>query len=136
MRPRNIRKHHVEDLSNEVVDTYLVAGEEVRDWISPALCLGGHDRVYKWIPKGEIWIEDHMGHRETDTIAFHELRERALMLTGMTYNQAHKIAEAEENKLRHAPLYKLESAIKRALLANWEITVRGSSKRRKRARCK
>jgi hypothetical protein len=129
MRERNIRKHLVGDLSNEVVTTYLVSGEEVRDWINPALCLGGHDRVYKWIPKGEVWIEDHMSHRETDTIAYHELRERSLMLTGLTYNQAHKIAESEEQKLRHSSSAKLDSAVRRALAANV-----ANSLRKRRAR--
>jgi hypothetical protein len=71
---------------------------------------GGHDKVYGFIPEGEIWIEEDLNPKERDFVFLHELHERNLMSKGMDYDSAHKSSSKIEYKCRKNPK-KLKSAI-------------------------
>lgn len=84
---------------NGHLSIWRVKGEVVRDKYRDSFTLGGHGRVYPWMPKNEIWIEQ--GADPFD--AYHELREWNAMGTGMKYPPAHHIATIEEHDLRRNP---------------------------------
>ncbi|MBI4098778.1 MAG: hypothetical protein HY437_01970 [Candidatus Magasanikbacteria bacterium] len=73
-----------------------VDGAVVRKYIDPYFFLGGHDLVYAYIPKNEIWIDALNSAKDTVFTLIHELHERALMARGMDYASAHDYALAEE----------------------------------------
>ena len=56
---------------------------------------GGHEHVYEYIPRGEVWIDDDIHEDERGYVVFHELHERNRMADGMDYDTAH----AESSKL-------------------------------------
>lgn len=66
-----------------------VRGEIVRQYLDPAFIFGGHGLIYDYIPKDELWIDLAQDRREIPFTVLHELRERALMARGMSYNEAH-----------------------------------------------
>lgn len=73
-----------------------VEGSIVRKYIDPKFVLGGHDLVYNYIPKDEIWIDSRQGNKEIKYTLLHEIHERNLMKKGMDYNSAHDFALAAE----------------------------------------
>jgi len=74
----------------------FVDGSIVRRWLDPEFVLGGHDLVYDYIPKGEVWAEAGVNRKEYRYIAGHEVFERKLMAEGMDYDTAHDQAEGKE----------------------------------------
>jgi len=82
----------------EGVKVYLVNGGYVRrkhvDFTE-----GGHDLVYSYIPKNEIWL-DNDNYDEKPYILMHELTEREAMKRGLRYSQAHLVANVSETLLR------------------------------------
>jgi len=88
---------------------YLVATTPTKriyvDWTE-----GGHDVVYNFIPKNEVWISDNLPPLELLLTQIHELRERRrmieLMRGGMkqadAYDKAHDESLAVEDKYRKA----------------------------------
>jgi hypothetical protein len=79
---------------------FVVDGKTVRDKMDVSFGLGGHDKVYKYIPQDEIWLENV---KDKDNILIHELIERMMMKGGMTYNKAHRLATIEEEYFREHP---------------------------------
>jgi predicted double-glycine peptidase len=79
-----------------------VRGEIVRRYIDPCFIFGGHDLVYPYVPKNEVWIDVRQDPREIPYTLFHELHERALMAKGWSYADAHKSATVAELKRRKA----------------------------------
>ena len=80
---------------------WIVDGKKVRDIFNIDFVEGGHDLVYNFIPKGEIWI-DNVNY-ESDNFCFilaHEEYERKLMADGMEYHNAHSLASKHEHELR------------------------------------
>lgn len=78
-----------------------VDGSVVRRHIDPDFVLGGHDLVYNYIPKNEVWIDGKMILREQPIILAHELEERKRMgEDGLIYEVAHEFATALERVLR------------------------------------
>ncbi len=83
------------------IKVFRVNGSLVR-----SLCdsdfLSGHDLVYGYIPKNEIWIDDDF----TDTIdkvaiLIHEIIERTIMdFTKADYEKSHTCADSVENIIR------------------------------------
>ncbi|MDD4878624.1 MAG: hypothetical protein PHO02_06350 [Candidatus Nanoarchaeia archaeon] len=73
-----------------------VEGCAVRNYIDPKFVLGGHDLVYDYIPKNEVWIDSCQGKKEAKYTIIHEIYERNLMKKGMDYNSAHDFALAAE----------------------------------------
>lgn len=85
---------------SDVVSVWLVNGTLVRDIYLVAYGEGGHDLVYPFIPKNEIWIESSLPPHERKFIVLHELHERYLMQEGSDYEHAHQGATIVEAKFR------------------------------------
>ncbi|MBN2042768.1 MAG: hypothetical protein JW754_03100 [Candidatus Aenigmarchaeota archaeon] len=85
------------------VSVWLVDGELVRSLFYLDYGGGGHDRVYHFIPRNEIWIDDDIPINERKFIILHELHERNLMSRGMNYAAGHKSATEKEDHYRHYP---------------------------------
>jgi len=81
---------------------YLVDGRLVRERLDPNFCFGGHHLVYKYIPRGEVWLDDAVDAAELRFIAVHELFELELMRAGKDYTDSHDFANAAEKEARRA----------------------------------
>lgn len=86
----------------ENVKVWLVDGELIRDIFDLNFSDGGHDLIYPYIPKNEIWIDNTTNEEEIKHILLHESHERMLLKSGMKYIEAHKLATREEYKSRNA----------------------------------
>ena len=67
------------------INVWIVDGKYVRDYLYTDFTQGGHDKVYSFIPKNEIWIEDVLSAKEKKFVILHEIRERNLMRYGWPY---------------------------------------------------
>ncbi|MCX6570159.1 MAG: hypothetical protein NT006_01835 [Candidatus Aminicenantes bacterium] len=65
--------------------------------------LGGHDQVYHFVPKNEVWLDDDLGPGELRFVLLHELHERHLMTLGWPYVKAHRSASRIEYHCRAHP---------------------------------
>ena len=97
-----IHEDHLKEYEGEVA-IWLVDGFLVRDFFLVEYAEGGHDRVYPFIPDGEIWIERVLSEDEQKFIILHELHERYLMGQGKSYLHAHKGATIIEDHFRDHP---------------------------------
>lgn len=79
---------------------YLVNGAMVRKNLDPFFALGGHWRVYKYVPKNEVWIDNALLTKEIKYVLIHELFELKLMGRGKVYDTAHDWANAAEKEAR------------------------------------
>lgn len=87
--------------SREGLSIWYVNGKVVRETIDPEFVFGGHEFVYSYIPRGELWIDSLADPKEIPFVIFHELRERQLMgKEGKSYDTAHDFASAAEKDLR------------------------------------
>lgn len=77
-----------------------VDGASVRQNFDPYFLLGGHDEVYSYIPKNEIWIEAAIDLKEVKYILTHVVEERERMAAGMSHENAHDFALALQRMLR------------------------------------
>ena len=105
-REEALKKIHVRKLDeywNDYVTVWLVDGEIVRGLYRLEYACGGHDLVYDFIPKGEVWIEEVLEPEERKIILLHELHERILMSHGKDYLHAHHGATIVESHYRHHP---------------------------------
>lgn len=98
-----IRKEKIHEYSSDDIHVYLVYGEYVRDIYLVGYSEGGHDLVYSFIPRGEVWIEEVLHPSERKFIILHELHERYLMSEGKDYPHAHKGATIIEDHFRENP---------------------------------
>jgi hypothetical protein len=103
-----LRKEHIDTVWKELdipVKIYLVDGEAVRcDHIE--FTMGGHGYVYDYIPKNEIWIDENLKDKSDDMEATikHEMFEvRKMRDEGLTYEEAHELANAMEKEVRNEP---------------------------------
>lgn len=87
-------------LKKGTLKIFLVDGEFIRQQIDPSFCFGGHYKIYKYIPKNELWLDDCVEAKEIPYILVHELKELDLMKLGMSYNNAHDYANATEKETR------------------------------------
>jgi hypothetical protein len=85
------------------VKIWIVDGKFARDLFSVDFEKGGHDLVYSFIPKNEVWIDDDVSQKEIRFILIHELHERKLMSKGMEYFPAHRNANKVEFHCRKNP---------------------------------
>lgn len=80
------------------LDVYLVSGPWVRGNLSPKFWAGGHDIVYDWIPKNEVWIDGRITPKNWPYILLHELTERDIMdQWGWAYDPSHRVATKTED---------------------------------------
>ncbi|MBL7059359.1 hypothetical protein ISS08_02820 [Candidatus Pacearchaeota archaeon] len=99
----DINKIHKQLLgeTNEKIFVWLVDGRLVRSVFDLNFTEGGHDFVYNYVPKNEVWIDDDIFTDERQFILIHELFERSLMEKGKKYQDAHKKASKLEWTTRH-----------------------------------
>lgn len=102
---------------SDSVRIWLVDGNLVRSFFLLDYCEGGHDKVYRFIPKNEIWIEQAISPKERRFIILHELHERYLMCQGKSYKNAHIGATEIEDYYRDYP-EKIEERIKEEIKKN------------------
>lgn len=100
------------------VKIWLVDGSLVRSLFLLDYCEGGHDKVYSFIPKNEIWIEQALSPAERKFIILHELHERYLMSQGKSYKNGHIGATEIEDFYRENPNENLNERIKEEIKKN------------------
>lgn len=94
--PKELYKALLDDYSSDTVQVWVVNGHLVRDKYDVEFTEGGHDKRYKYIPEGEVWIDDDLEPHNRGYVVKHELHERQLMSSGVPYEQAHKEASRRE----------------------------------------
>ncbi|MFH1503410.1 MAG: hypothetical protein ABIE36_02020 [Candidatus Diapherotrites archaeon] len=82
---------------------WIVDGRLVRDLFFIDFTEGGHDKVYSFIPQGEIWLDDDLTLREIKFVLLHEVHERNLMSSGEDYASAHESSSKIEYFCRKNP---------------------------------
>lgn len=95
---RNVYKKLIQDIGD--VKVWLVDGKAVRNGYNKDFVQGGHCKVYRFIPKDEIWIDDDLSEQERKPVILHEYNELCLMRRGMPYNKAHLRSNIKENRFR------------------------------------
>lgn len=115
-----IHKKLLKEYSNNKIKMWIVNEELVRNLFFTEFTEGGHDKVYSFVPKGEIWIDDDLNSKERKFVILHELHERNLMAKGWNYDTgkhaAHWSASAIEHFCRRYPQFidaKIEAELKK-----------------------
>ncbi len=85
------------------VEVWIVNGRLVRSVFDIDYTEGGHDHVYEFVPKGEVWIDDDLVEAERPFVLLHELHERNKMAKGWPYSRAHVDSSKLEYRCRHHP---------------------------------
>lgn len=78
----------------------LVDGTHVRDHHDSDFSQGGNGYRYRFVPRGEIWVDAQISELEWPLIAFHECTEAELMRRGWSYDRAHDRAKRLEDAVR------------------------------------
>lgn len=106
------------------IKVWIVNGKTVRDLFEVQFTEGGHEKVYSFIPKDEVWIDDDLNRREIKAVLLHEMHERKLMMEGgeyirydITAHDAHKDSSRIEYYYRRNPK-ELDKKLKEAIDAN------------------
>lgn len=92
-----VREKRKEGLMIQYID-----GAKVRRFLDPWFVMGGHDKVYAYIPPDTVWLESKMDERDIPHVLKHELLERNLMAKGKSYDNAHGWATAAEKESRRS----------------------------------
>lgn len=100
---KKIHKTFMKRVSSEKCKVWLVKGELVRALFYTDFTQGGHEFVYEFVPKGEVWIDDDLYKKEIPFVLIHELHERALMSKGVKYDPAHAKSNILEYSCRNNP---------------------------------
>lgn len=107
---KNSKNEIIDEVHKKILKNYskkikvwVVNGELVRDLFFIDFTEGGHDIVYNFVPKNEVWIDDDLPPRERKFVLLHEICERNLMLKGKDYNSAHLVASSKEHYCRLHP---------------------------------
>jgi len=99
-------------------EVWLVKGKDVRaqhiEFVE-----GGHDLVYDWLPKHEVWIDNALSTEEYTPVIIHELYERELMKKGIPYSKAHKRANLVELRGRRKPNTQTKTLVRHGLKPYW-----------------
>lgn len=82
------------------LEVVLVDGTHVRDHYDSDFSQGGNGYRYRFIPRGEIWVDEQISREEWSLIAFHECTEAELMRGGASYDRAHAQAKRLEDDAR------------------------------------
>lgn len=98
----NIHKRLLKKYSG-AVKVWVVKGELVRSLYFIDFTEGGHDQVYHFVPRNEVWLDDDLGPGELRFVLLHELHERHLMTLGWPYVKAHRSASRIEYHCRAHP---------------------------------
>lgn len=114
---RLVHKKKLVSYSSPGTEVWIVSGEAVRDLFFIDFTCGGHEYVYTFVPKGEVWLDDDLHPKERKLVLLHELHERRLMREGWIYPKAHHEASKIEFFCRHFPK-QLEKHLKQEKLLN------------------
>jgi len=104
-KKQKINKIHKKLLKNYKgkIKIWIVRGDLVRSIFFIDFTEGGHDKVYGFVPKNEIWLDDDLSAKERKFVLLHEIHERNLMTKGWPYwsylhpkHSAHKSASELE----------------------------------------
>jgi hypothetical protein len=101
--PDSIQLHGIYRLplgNFEGADIWIVDGPTVRRTIYPDFGFSGNDKVYFFIPEGEIWIDNSISCEETMFSIAAESTERRRMNEGLSYDDAYAEALARSKSLR------------------------------------
>jgi hypothetical protein len=109
---KTVYKNLIEEYKERKIKIWIVKGVLVRDLFFLDFTEGGHDKVYSFIPKNEVWIDDDLDLIERKFVILHELHERNLMCRGEEYDSAHKSSSRIEYYCRKHPR-KLDRYIRR-----------------------
>jgi hypothetical protein len=109
---KGVYKKLLKEYGGNKLNVWVVNGELVRDLFFLDFTEGGHDKVYSFIPKNEIWIDDDLNFDEIKFVLLHEVHERNLMAKGMRYDPAHKSSSKIEYYCRKHPK-KLDTYLKK-----------------------
>jgi len=85
------------------VSVWIVNGRFVRSVFDIDFTAGGHDHVYEFVPKNEVWIDNDIKENERGFVLLHELHERNRMENGLPYSKAHAESSNLEFHCRHHP---------------------------------
>ncbi len=85
------------------VEVWFVNGRLVRSVYDIEFTEGGHEHVYEFIPRDEVWIDNDIHEDEQGFVVFHELHERNLMAKGSDYDRAHEESSRLERHYRNHP---------------------------------
>lgn len=102
VQPYAVHERLWKTLSNGV-QVWFVKGRLVRSVYDLEFTEGGHEHVYEFIPRDEVWIDNDIHPDEQGYVLFHELHERNLMSQGMDYDTAHAEASRLERYYRKHP---------------------------------
>ncbi len=100
---------------------WLVDGERVRNELDIDFTCGGHNLVYpRYVPRGEIWIDDALGPLDATATLLHEAVEYCLMRDRKwSYDRAHDAASAAEMPLRKKMARSRPKTVNVALARKW-----------------
>jgi len=102
-----LKKIHMrkwDEYGGKNITVWIVDGAVVRTAYFPDFTEGGHDLVFKFIPDGEVWIDNDLLPKERPYVLLHEVVERQKMAEGMGYVKAHyDFALKAEYEARHHP---------------------------------
>ncbi len=103
--PEKVHKHLLKKINcnGEDLSVWIVDGRLIRSSFYIDFTEGGHDFVYKFVPKQEVWLDDDLMEKERLYVLLHELNERKLMSQGWTYDKAHANSSEIEWQSRHKP---------------------------------
>jgi hypothetical protein len=93
----------------EGIAIWIVDGYMVRKNIYPDFGFSGNDKSYHFIPPGEIWIDGQVSCEETEYSIATELKERKLIESGKSYDDAYSDAIDLTDKLREDMIKKTKS---------------------------
>ncbi|MCL5018402.1 MAG: hypothetical protein M1416_01390 [Candidatus Pacearchaeota archaeon] len=112
-----IHKKILKEYSTEKLKVWVIDGETVRNLFFLDFTEGGHEFVYPFVPKGEVWIDDDVGKDEIKFVLLHEMHERKLMESGMKYDAAHKSSSEIEYACRRK-IKDLDKELKKEIKKN------------------
>lgn len=98
--PERPWKHYLGEVCPHGRQVVLVDGGLVRDLHDSDFCQGGNGYRYRFVPRGELWVDACMPEDEVALVAFHECEEAELMKIGWTYSRAHDQAKRLEDLVR------------------------------------
>jgi hypothetical protein len=95
--------------TREGIAIWIVDGYMVRKNIYPDFGFSGNDKSYHFIPPGEIWIDSQVSCEETEYSIATELKERILIESGKSYDDAYSDAIDITDKLREDMMKRAKS---------------------------
>jgi hypothetical protein len=99
----------------EGISIWIVDGYMVRKNIYPDFGFSGNDKSYHFIPPKEIWIDGQVSCEETEYSISTELKERKLIESGKSYDDAYSDAIDITDKLREDKVKRAKSHFRIAI---------------------